>query len=1067
MVVIGGDLNAHVSFTAGEEPVGRQGDIAGGLLVDLARNCELKFGIQHDLNSRPTFHTNFDNIGPVSSCPDHVLMSMTAPATYTCEVRLDVPGSDHRPIALDVEWTAAQPVPLAHLHAHYPNGRLHWQGRESDYCAELLRAKDAGSFDELLQLLQGPDVDIAAAANLFEDLIRFAGVRSGHYKPASNQTHVLSTPSPVTKQPWFDTECQQARRYYKLCLRNLPYGHATLRTAAREYESLRRRKKRQWSKQAVDDLVDQAQRDPRAFWKRFAKSQRPPPASISAADADACISSLQAVLVSDAQPSECVPPGHLTDSVDHQLNQPFSEHDVELVLGGLTNNRSCGPDGVPAEFLKYAVRRDESGKVQEYILAPYLTKLFNICFDVGRVPDHWCTALLSLVYKKGDKLDWQNYRPLAVTQVISKVYALLLHKRLTRWAEGQQLLTPAQAGFRPGHSTTMNIFLLLHFIHKYRRLSQPLFTCFLDLSKAYDRVVRQHVWDRLHGFGCQGKLLFAVAALYENVTYKVKFQNGASAPFHTNSGLRQGCPLSPFLFNVIIQKLWEVLQDLCPDTGPALAVPADAMLANPGNGGGATVGIPSNAIAAAHAAPGPAPDALGHGHSTAPQTVPAVMFADDVKYMACTQRHSQRQMHATELFLSDERMVVGFDKTKHTVFNATFQTPAERRAVLTLQSRPVEKVTEYIDLGLLTKQQHTVAGMLHHAARRGQRAVAILHKRVKELGVRPNACVMLKLFQAIVLPNLTFGVEAWGPWFLHCDFADGVFQNDLERVRLSFLRVLLGLKSSSPAWNTIREVGWYPLQVFVARQLVRWMNKLWRLPASNFARRAMLECWLMYRAGDLDNWCGKLSAFLAHFDITPSALLPENPAVPLFSEQLVVDKLRAASHAVYTDLVAAAAATPELDSKLAVFHVQFADDIPPHGTMWQRARYLDLPLGMNDTKLLARFRLSNHYLRVEVGRWHRPDPLPMPMRTCTLCDGGCVQNEHHWMFDCPALQSARDDCPAVFANGQFAQLRKLFGLDVEVNARLGVAKNLCRFLHAAGGIYAVPVALPNADNGDE
>jgi hypothetical protein len=280
------------------------------------------------------------------------------------------------------------------------------------------------------------------------------------------------------------------------------------------------------------------------------------------------------------------------------------------------------------------------------------------------------------------------------------------------------------------------------------------------------------------------------------------------------------------------------------------------------------------------------------------------------------------------------------------------------------------------------------------------------------------------------------------------------------------LRVMLGLKSSSPAWNIIREVGWYPLQIFVARQLVRWMNKLWRLPASNFARRAMLECWLMYRAGDADNWCGKLSAFLAHFDIAPSAHLLENPDVPIFSENLVMDKLRAASHSVYTDLVAATAVTPDLDSKLAVFHMQFADDIPANG-MWKRARYLDLPLGMNDTKLLARFRLANHYLRVEVGRWHRPEPLPMPMRTCTLCDCGSVQNEHHWIFDCPALQSARDACPAVFADGQFTQLRKLFGLDMGINARFGLAKNLCRFLHAVGGIYALPAALPHAGNNDD
>jgi hypothetical protein len=345
--------------------------------------------------------------------------------------------------------------------------------------------------------------------------------------------------------------------------------------------------------------------------------------------------------------------------------------------------------------------------------------------------------------------------------------------------------------------------------------------------------------------------------------------------------------------------------------------------------------------------------------------------------------------------------------------------------------------------------------------------VAILHNRVKELGVRPNAGVMLLLFQAIVLPNLTFGCEVWGPWFLHHNFADGVFQNDLERVRLSFLRVLLGLKSSTPAWNIIREVGWYPLQIFVARQLVRWMNKLWRMPASTLARRALLECWLAYHAGDVDNWCGKLSAFLANFDIAPSAYLPEHPAVPLFSESLVVNKLQAASHKVFTDVAAAAAATPDVDSKLAVFHVQFADRIDGPGGRWLRARYLDLPLKMDDTKVLARFRLSNHYLHAEVGRWHRPEPVPMQMRTCTMCDGDCVQNEHHWIFDCPALQSARDDFPALFAPGRFTQLHKLFGLQLGADMRFAVAKDLCRFLHTVGGIFAPPSAVQQGGSVDQ
>jgi hypothetical protein len=149
-----------------------------------------------------------------------------------------------------------------------------------------------------------------------------------------------------------------------------------------------------------------------------------------------------------------------------------------------------------------------------------------------------------------------------------------------------------------------------------------------------------------------------------------------------------------------------------------------------------------------------------------------------------------------------------------------------------------------------------------------------------------------------------------------------------------------------------------------------------------------------------------------------------------------------------------------------VYHLQIADCVDVARDKWLRARYLDLPLGMDNTKLMARFRLSNHYLRIELGRWRRPEPEPMHERLCTLCDTGCVQHEHHWTFDCPALQSAREEYPAVFAHGHFTQLRKLFGLQLGTNACFGVARDLCAFLRTVGGIYAPPPAVAQPDSSD-
>jgi hypothetical protein len=426
--------------------------------------------------------------------------------------------------------------------------------------------------------------------------------------------------------------------------------------------------------------------------------------------------------------------------------------------------------------------------------------------------------------------------------------------------------------------------------------------------------------------------------------------------------------------------------------------------------------------------------------------------------LACNPSQTRQQLLALELFLLEEDMVVGFDKTKVLVFNASHQLGSERRQVFRLNNVAIDRISEYNDLGLLTKQQHTVSGMIKHIAKRGQRAVAILHRKVKELGVRVSANAMLLLFQAIVLPNLTFGCEIWGPWILQADFAaDTAFTNAIERVRMSFLRVLLGLKSSTPGWNVIREVGWYPLQVFVARQLVRWMNKLWSMPASTIARQAMQECWQLFFDGNTDNWCGKLHAFFSEVGIQPASFLDEHPSIPIYCEQRVVDTLRCRSHRVYLDLLAAQPPLALHSSKLLQYHLLFGDHLEIGVSKWRRARYLNLPLSPQQLKLLARFRLSNHFLAVEVGRWRRPEPVPFAERVCELCGDGSVQDEFHHVFVCTALHAVRAALPSLFVQGRTPNLNSLFALrGVTYADRFLVAKDLCLFLQQAGGVYNPP-----------
>jgi hypothetical protein len=343
-----------------------------------------------------------------------------------------------------------------------------------------------------------------------------------------------------------------------------------------------------------------------------------------------------------------------------------------------------------------------------------------------------------------------NYRPIAVIQVLSKVFALVLNNRLTVWAEQNDKRKPSQAGFRPVYGTELNSFVLHHLIVKYKFQHKSLHCCYVDLRKAYDSTIRQHVWDRLYDLGVKGKMLHALAAFYRQVTFSVKFNEGLSEAFEANVGVRQGCPLSPFLFGVFIEILHDMIHDFMKDLNIEL--------------GGRL------------------------GESAARLLVPLLMFADDIVLIAESAADLQRLLDILADFCTHHKMCVNFGKTKVVVYHATYQKAKDRKHAYHIGGRLLEVASEYKYLGLLTPARNTTENMAAAVADRGKAAQGALFKRYAHLGIDSNALLKRNLFDAIVVPNLTYGCEVWGPWLLNAAVGDHAFDNAVEAVRVSFYR---------------------------------------------------------------------------------------------------------------------------------------------------------------------------------------------------------------------------------------------------------------------------------------
>ena len=136
--------------------------------------------------------------------------------------------------------------------------------------------------------------------------------------------------------------------------------------------------------------------------------------------------------------------------------------------------------------------------------------------------------------------------------------------RLTSYINDKGLLSPNQGGFQKNMSTADIIFLLQTIIEKFvKKGSRKLYVAFIDFQKAYDTVDRDLLLQRLQTLGINGLFLKNITAMYQTTKYAIKLSNGYLTPIDSNLGLKQGCPLSPMLFNLYIDDIGESFDDQC------------------------------------------------------------------------------------------------------------------------------------------------------------------------------------------------------------------------------------------------------------------------------------------------------------------------------------------------------------------------------------------------------------------------------------------------------------------------------------------------------------------------
>ena len=220
------------------------------------------------------------------------------------------------------------------------------------------------------------------------------------------------------------------------------------------------------------------------------------------------------------------------------------------LLRYLQRGKAPGPDGILNEMIVYGGFR----------LIESLTQLLNIALDEECVPSDWRKSYVVPLFKSGDTEVASNYRGIALGSCVAKVFTRCLTRRLGEFAE-ERILTEAQGGFRGKRSCADQILVLRGVCELRRRRRKGTYLAFLDVSKAYDTVWREGLWEKMRRYGVTQKFVRVCQGLYEEVEASVVLDGEQSRWFKVEKGLRQGCPLSPLLYSIYVMGMVEELED--------------------------------------------------------------------------------------------------------------------------------------------------------------------------------------------------------------------------------------------------------------------------------------------------------------------------------------------------------------------------------------------------------------------------------------------------------------------------------------------------------------------------
>ncbi|GFR73937.1 retrovirus-related Pol polyprotein from type-1 retrotransposable element R2, partial [Elysia marginata] len=228
----------------------------------------------------------------------------------------------------------------------------------------------------------------------------------------------------------------------------------------------------------------------------------------------------------------------------------ISASEVAEALKLMKSGKACGIDGINTEMLK--ALGDFGIEV--------LTNLCNCMYSTAYIPEDLKTSVFILLPKKPKAKDCSGYRTISLMCHILKLLLSIIMRRMSQTIERE--ISDRQTGFRKNSGTREAKFSLKVTAERYLEVHKEIFACFIDYSKAFDSVKHEQLIEILQKTDIDENDIAVIANLYWQQRTKIRIATNMSEAVKIKRGVRQGCVMSPAIFNLYTEYIFRTIDNI-------------------------------------------------------------------------------------------------------------------------------------------------------------------------------------------------------------------------------------------------------------------------------------------------------------------------------------------------------------------------------------------------------------------------------------------------------------------------------------------------------------------------